>query len=168
MFNVDMIGWHANGENSYVKDYFSVEKNIPPEDTEQNLTNEEVKFVAKDPEQEKDYDKVTFVTYRDLETTDKEQDFVVPLDEEIEMAYAFLSASYEWREHTRRGEWSMKVHQRLGNPDFGKNDDTESEQSKTPQKGGDSFVLISALVFGSVVLIALIVTVIYYCILKRK
>ena len=72
MFNVDMIGWHANGSDSYVKDYFSVEKNDPPEDKEQNLTNEEVKFVAKDPALEKDYDKVTFVTYRDLETTDKE------------------------------------------------------------------------------------------------
>ena len=34
MINVDMIGWHANGEDSYVRDYFSVAKNVPPEDEE--------------------------------------------------------------------------------------------------------------------------------------
>ena len=34
MRNVDMIGWHANGTDSYVKDYFSEKKWTPPEDDE--------------------------------------------------------------------------------------------------------------------------------------
>ena len=34
MFDVDMIAWHANGLDSYVRDYWSTEKFTPPEDIE--------------------------------------------------------------------------------------------------------------------------------------
>ena len=39
----------------------------------------------------------------------------VPLDQEIDMVYAFLSFSADWREHNKKGNWSMKVHKGLGN-----------------------------------------------------
>ena len=40
MTNVDMIAWHADGDDSYVKDYYSFGKSTPVEDAEQNLENE--------------------------------------------------------------------------------------------------------------------------------
>ena len=110
MNNVDMIGWHADGADSYVRDYFSKTKNTPPEDDEQNLDSEVPEFTAKDPNTEGDYDRVSFVTYRDLDTGDAEQDYLVPLDEEIDMVYGILTYSKDWNEHNKRGVWSMKIH----------------------------------------------------------
>ena len=55
------------------------------------------------------------MTHRDLETNDTDFDYIVPLDQEIDMVYAFLSFSADWREHNKKGNWSMKVHKGLGN-----------------------------------------------------
>ena len=114
MRNVDMIAWHANGDNSYVADYFSVGKSRPALDSEQNLTAT-FQIEEKDDIEDEDQDRVKFVTYRDLETNDTEFDYIVPLDQEIDMVYAFLSFSADWREHNKKGNWSMKVHKGLGN-----------------------------------------------------
>ena len=53
MRNVDMIAWHADGDNSYVADYFSVGKSTPAEDSEQNLTGTS-EFIQIDDIQDED------------------------------------------------------------------------------------------------------------------
>ena len=78
----------------------------------------ETNFIAKDQNIENDYDKVSLVTYRDLDTNDAEKDFVVQLNEEIDMVYGIYLASHQWKEHSKRGYWSMKLTEGLGNPDY--------------------------------------------------
>ena len=60
----------------------------------------------------------------------------------------------------------MKVHERLGNPDFDKN--KAANELKTQSSDDDSFVLISSLVFAVVIVVALTIALIYYCVMKRK
>ena len=120
MYKTDMIAWHSNGDDSYERDYYSYSKKTPELDEEQNLVNGGREFILKDPDVEDSYDIVKFVTYRDLDTNDSEKDFLVPLNEEIDMVYGMLTYDHEWREHNKRGEWSMKIHEGLGNLDFGK------------------------------------------------
>ncbi len=38
MTDTDMIAWHADGEASYVKDYWSTKKGAPKEDDVQSVT----------------------------------------------------------------------------------------------------------------------------------
>ena len=85
MYRTDMIAWHSNGDDSYERDYYSYSKKIPELDEEQNLVNGGREFILKDPDVEDSYDIVKFVTYRDLDTNDSEKDFLVPLNEEIDI-----------------------------------------------------------------------------------
>ena len=110
MNEVDMVAWHANGVDSYVKDYYSLNKYAAPaEDDIQNFETETPKLIGGG-----DDTRVQFISYRDLDTGDDEQDYVVPLDEQIDMVYA-IHDTWEWKEHKAKGKWSMKVHRGLGN-----------------------------------------------------
>ena len=175
MFNVDMIGWHAKGANSYAKDYFSTGKYKPPADAEQNLETEDPVLIAKVDED--DYDKVRFVTYRDLETTDTSEDFIVPLDEEIEMIYGFHPSRSDWVEHKKRGYWKMKVHRGLGNPQPVINLDDSSSQE--PMPAGDEAtdqgqdvnlisVLFVGIISGLVVLVCIVGFICLCCAASRN
>ena len=82
------------------------------------MVNFKTSVILKDPDVDGDYDRVNFVTYRDLDTLDSEKDFLVPLNEEIDMVYGLLTYSSEWKEHNKRGFFSMNIHEGLGNPDY--------------------------------------------------
>ena len=165
MNKVDMIGWHANGEDSYVRDYFSTGKNTPPEDDEQNLESLVPEFILKDDTNDESWDRVRFVTYRDLETSDTEQDFIVPLDVEIDMVYGILAFSSDWREHNEKGTWSMKVHKGLGNLVVPLELDEKEPKTDADDEGLDTGIII-AIVVGAIVVVALL-AVIYICGCKK-
>ena len=102
MSSTDMIGWHANGTDSKVTDYYSVKKEAPKPDDEQNLDFYFNLFEA-DDKIANDYPKVHFLVYRDLDTGDEEKDFLIELGTEIDMVYGFYLSSSDWNEHTARG-----------------------------------------------------------------
>jgi len=65
MTNVDMIAWFADGENSSVKDYWSIAKKAPAEDDSQDIETVFIRPMTTTGE-------VAFVTYRKLETGDSD------------------------------------------------------------------------------------------------
>ena len=62
-----------------------------------------------------DGETVTFETKRKLDTGDAEQDYLVPLGEEIDMVWAIHEKTGEWKEHTKYGNFKVTYDQSLGN-----------------------------------------------------
>ena len=115
MKNTDMIAWHADGQESRVVDYWSTKKWTPETDEQQDLDFYFNTFEA-DPEDEEDYPKVHFLTYRDLDTGDTEKDYLIELDKEIhDMVYGMYLSRANFFEHTERGYWKMEFNDQLGN-----------------------------------------------------
>ena len=113
MRNTDMIGWHANGPDSYATDYYSTKKSAPEPDAKQDIEYYFNLFDA-DEDDPDDYPRVHFLTYRDLDTGDAEQDFNIELETEIDMVYGLYLASSNWNEHTARGTFKMNFNSKLG------------------------------------------------------
>ena len=82
------------------------------------------------------------------------------------MVYGMRGSSYKWKEHNKKGTFSMKIHERLGNPDFD-NKKTLANFAGSSD-GDDSFVIISSVVFGMFIFIVIAITLVYYCLLKHK
>ena len=86
----DMHVFFGDGADSYFADYHSVGYKPPKIDDNQDLVSDP----AHPPEMKNDGEKITLVARRALDTGD-EQDFVIPLDEEFTMGYAFNGESHE-------------------------------------------------------------------------
>ena len=69
MNDTDMIGWHGAGDDSYVQDYWSTSKSVPAIDDSNDL--QWTAFPQKSS-LDIEYDWVTFLTYRALDTGDTE------------------------------------------------------------------------------------------------
>ena len=87
MWDTDMIGWHADGTNSRVLDYFSTAKISPELDEQQDV---EYYYNLFDPDENdpEDYPKVHFLAYRDLDTGDMDKDYLITLNKQHDMVYA--------------------------------------------------------------------------------
>lgn len=83
MTNTDMITWSAKNGIGRIYDSYSVGHGKPKEDKVQNVE------LASNPSFNKSEDRVSFVTRRKLDTGDSDYDFVVRLDEDIAMSYAY-------------------------------------------------------------------------------
>jgi hypothetical protein len=119
MYDIDMLAWHADGDNSYFKDYWSTKKDTPGEDSEQNLTGRSKVFAAGAPAGTLagvDYKQIAFLTYRPLDTGDTAEDFLVQLGREMDMVYALRLRDSSWSLHDRRGEFKMTLDESMGNP----------------------------------------------------
>ena len=115
MKNTDMIVWHADGDESRVVDYWSTQKFTPEIDEQQDLDFYFNTFEA-DEEVEDDYNKVSFLTYRDLDTGDDDKDYLISLEKEIhDMVYGIYLYRADFYEHTSRGYWKMEFNDQLGN-----------------------------------------------------
>ena len=100
MFDTDMIAWHAKGKsNSYVGDYFSVKKDTPAADDSNDIEQRLVMALPKNPREENDYNKVAFVCYRNIDTGDSAQDYLIKLREETDMVYAWRLRDSRWKYH---------------------------------------------------------------------
>ena len=113
MNNTDMIAWHADGANSRVTDYHSVSKGTPEADEQQDL-DYYFNLVDADENDPSDYPKVHFLVYRDLDTGDELKDFLLEINTEVDMVYAFYLSSATWYEHSTRGLWQMDFNDGLG------------------------------------------------------
>ena len=108
MKNTDMIVWHADGDESRVIDYWSTQKFTPEIDEQQDFDFYFNTFEA-DEEVEDDYNKVSFLTYRDLDTGDDDKDYLISLEKEIhDMVYGINLYRADFYEHTSRGYWKME------------------------------------------------------------
>ncbi len=87
MKNTDMITWSAKNGVGRVYDSYSVGYGKPKEDDVQNVELDST------PSFNKSEDRVSFVTRRKLDTGDAGNDFVVRLDEDIAMSYAYKQGS---------------------------------------------------------------------------
>ena len=83
----DIVVFHADGEQSYVKDYLSIGYASPVEDVLQDYTDTSVDFDSAD-------ELVTVFVRRALDTGDA-LDFVFQLDTEFTVGYAYSSTSSE-------------------------------------------------------------------------
>ena len=115
MFETDMIAWHANGTNSYVEDYYSKRRAAPKIDDQRDVEFIFGQVPASSPT---DYPKVYFMTWRPLDTGDTEEDFLIPLNADIDMVWSFRSDDSDWRIHIRRGYFNIQLDKSLGNPDY--------------------------------------------------
>ena len=93
MTNTDMIAWFANEKVGLTKDYWSTSHDDPEEDLTSNL------ITGRAPEHDSVTDKMTFVTIRALDTGDSQQDFLVPVEVNFPVSYAYAQGSAAWRKH---------------------------------------------------------------------
>ena len=87
MKNTDMITWSARNGIGRIYDSYSYGYGKPEEDKVQNVD------LASNPSFNKSEDRVSFVVRRKLDTGDSDNDFVVRLDEDIAMSYAYKKGS---------------------------------------------------------------------------
>ena len=91
-----------------VEDYWSIKNDTPKVDETSHLTG--TYEISADKEQ------VTFVSRRKLDTGEYTEDYLVKLDEEMEMVWAINHKTGEWVNHTFRGGFKMTLDETLGNP----------------------------------------------------
>ncbi len=87
MKNTDMITWSAKNGIGRIYDSYSSGYGKPKEDKVQNVE------LASNPSFNKSEDRVSFVVRRKLDTGDSDNDFIVILDEDIAMSYAYKQGS---------------------------------------------------------------------------
>lgn len=58
------------------------------------------------------------MTWRPLDTGDSEEDFLIPMNENINMVWSFRSDDADWRIHIRRGYFNVSLDKGMGNPDY--------------------------------------------------
>ncbi len=83
-----MMAWHADGQNSYSEDYWSVRKAAPKVDKVNDL---KTTFTVSE-----DGTRVIFTTRRKLDTGDQGEDYLIPLNTEIDMVYAVRYRDSTW------------------------------------------------------------------------
>ena len=118
MTNTDMIGWHAAGdEDSKVVDYYSPWRNTPTIDPIQDLVVYKRAIPSNtDPDVEgAEYNQVQFLVYRDLDTGDTADDYVIKLGEEMEMIWGIRVTDSRWYGHDFRGTWDLMIDETTGN-----------------------------------------------------
>ena len=81
------------------------------------------------------------------------------------MVYAILAYTADWDEHNKRGNWSMKVHKGLGNPEPEK---IETDMKEVADDETEGLVIILGIVFGLIILVAIIAVIFYYLRLSRR
>ena len=94
MVNVDMIAWRGLGDTAVAEDYWSTGNNVPELDDDENLTLVSTEFSD-------DNSRVKFITRRRLDTGDALEDFLIPMNEEVDMVWA-------WRRNG--GVWDLSAH----------------------------------------------------------
>ena len=97
MFQVDMIGWLAEGQGRCV-DYWSTIYITPREDDVQNVESTSAILGG---------NRMEFTTRRKLDTGDDSEDFLITLGEELNMVWAMKKGDASWGYHDERGEWSI-------------------------------------------------------------
>ena len=105
MFNTDMMGWHALGENSYTADYWATRNGTPGWDSNNDLNTTHV--VEPDG-------RVTFTTTRKLDTGDN-QDFAIKLEEPTKMLWAIRARDGRWKQHDWRWNFELTYKEEYGN-----------------------------------------------------
>lgn len=99
MTNTDMVSWHANGHSSFQKDLWSTEQDTPHTNAKNNYVTS-FEHLG---------NRVRFVSSRALETGEVNS-FVIPVDQTIEMVYAFLPGSIELEDHhDNYGTFSLRL-----------------------------------------------------------
>ena len=63
-----------------------------------------------------DNSRVKLVTKRRLDTGETSEDYLIPLNQEIDMVWAWKSDSGEWAYHNQYGRWKVTFDETLGNP----------------------------------------------------
>ena len=107
MNDVDMIGWHANGETAFAEDYWSTSKITPKVDAVSNLVSTHEITEGKKT--------VKWVTKRKLDTGDLAEDYLIPLNDEIDIVWAIGLSSGDWKYHDLWGRFRMTFDESLGN-----------------------------------------------------
>ena len=107
MDGVDMIGWHGDGDTAKAVDYWSIGKRTPVTDAVNNLDSTY--------EISADKKRVKFVTKRKLDTGDLTEDYLIPLNEEIDLVWALNLGDSDWIIHTIWGRFRETFHDTLGN-----------------------------------------------------
>ena len=70
---------------------------------------------------------MAFLTWRQLDTGDTEEDFLIKLGEEIDCVWAWRVSDSEWKGHNARGYFSMTIDETLGNPDLDSDSEDEDD-----------------------------------------
>jgi len=76
---------------------------------------------------------VHFLVYRDLDTGDELKDFLLEINTEVDMVYAFYLSSATWYEHSTRGLWQMDFNDGLGTLNDIEEIDTEPTNPLSPE-----------------------------------
>ena len=105
MYNVDMIAWHGLGANSYAADYWSTRNDTPKVDNRSDLSTTFTQNSGR----------IKFVTRRKLDTGDTLEDYLIPLNQEIDIVWALHHQTGEWKEHSFKGYYSTTFDETLGN-----------------------------------------------------
>jgi hypothetical protein len=92
MRNIDMIGWFSDNGVGSVKDYWSIDKFTPTEDSISNISQDSA------PSFDAATGRMTFVTRRALDTGDSSQDYLIPVGTTngVSMVYAYHKDSPIW------------------------------------------------------------------------
>ena len=114
MINTDMISWNSRFDNSVAIDYFSDARDYPKIDLEQDLYYE-VETFEMDEEDEYPMRKVRITTKRPLDTGDIDEDYIIKLDEDIDMVWAFRFSDEIWKIHQMKGWWTLNLKKEHGN-----------------------------------------------------
>ena len=82
MVDVDMLAWHGLGSSFLAADYWSIGNSTPKLDDVQSLDLVSHEFNA-------DNSRVKIVTKRRLDTGETSEDYLIPLNQEIDMVWAW-------------------------------------------------------------------------------
>ena len=105
MSNTDMIAWHSASEESFSQDYWSVSREAPVVDGSVDLETKFTRLMAKQEDVADDYDRMVFLSYRNLDTGDSAQDYLINLRERTDMIYAWRERNSIWKYHSKRGNF---------------------------------------------------------------
>ena len=98
MFGVDMVVFTAAGDGT-VSDHWSTNWGVPPEDAQNDYMNTQV---------QKDGGSYVFTTYRDLVTSDpNEEDYQFDTKEPLEMQWVVNTETAEMKKHTDAGDFIL-------------------------------------------------------------
>ena len=119
----DMVRFIANGRNSEYIDEISLGEVDPGRDSRQNLSGT---FSAVGNE-------VIFTVTRPLDTGDSQEDFLIPVDRNFNMAWGvYYNSSDKTKEHNRDGDIRSVQIASNGNPTWGPPLPVETESEPVP------------------------------------
>ena len=107
MINTDVVLWQAPADNdATVSDLWSTTYSAPKLDDIQN--------VKLDFQQSLGNGMVRLSSSRSLDTGDQNQDFLVPIDTQIQLSYAINKYTYELYQHSEQGWFSLRLNSKDG------------------------------------------------------